>query len=160
LAPVPEANQPGHQPDHDQDKPVDPGPWQVVTARYFRFRFGPASLALGAPFGITPWTTSLEVADGRLRIRYGLWRMETPLENVADTQVTGPYDLVKVAGPPRLSLVDRGLSLATSTDRGLCISFRRPVRGVDPLGLIRHPAVTVTVDDQDDLARMLAGGAA
>ena len=40
-------------------------------------------------------------------------------------------------------------------ERGLCIRFDRPVPGIEPLGLLRHPAVTVTVADCDGLAEAL-----
>jgi hypothetical protein len=66
--------------------------------------------------------------------------------------VTGPYGFVKTAGPAHLSFADRGLTLATNGDRGLCIRFVEPVAGIDPWGRIRHPGVTVTVEHPDDLA--------
>jgi hypothetical protein len=65
---------------------------------------------------------------------------------------TGPYSLIKTIGPAHLSFADRGLTFATNSERGLCIRFATPVRGLDPLGLVRHPAVTVTVADCDGLA--------
>jgi hypothetical protein len=42
-----------------------------------------------------------------------------------------------VAGPARLSLADRGLTFATTTRTGLCITFRSPVPGIDPWGIFR-----------------------
>ena len=53
------------------------------------------------------------------------------------------------AGPPHLSLADRGITFATNRQRGLCIRLHRPHPAIDPLGLIRHPGVTVTVGDVD-----------
>lgn len=75
--------------------------------------------------------------------------MATPLDNVVGAEVTGPYRLVKVAGPPHLSLRDRGITFATNRARGTCIRFREPV------GLLRHPAATVTVAAPDALAEAL-----
>jgi predicted DNA-binding protein (UPF0251 family) len=40
------------------------------------------------------------------------------------------------------------------TERG--IEFHVPVRGIDPLGVVHHPAVTVTVDDVEGLRAALA----
>jgi hypothetical protein len=37
----------------------------------------------------------------------------------------------------------------------VCLTFRDPVRGIDPIGLIRHPGLTVTVDDVDGLIEAL-----
>ena len=69
--------------------------------------------------------------------------------------VTGPYAFLKTAGPARLAITDRGLTFATNGDRGVLVSFRTPVRGLDPLGLLRHPELTLTVCDVDGLAALL-----
>ena len=53
--------------------------------------------------------------------------------------------------------LDRGLTFATNGDRGVCIKFHRSVRGIAPLGLLRHPALTVTVEDVDGLVARLGG---
>jgi hypothetical protein len=93
---------------------------------------------------------------GALVAHFGPWRVETSLVNVAYATSTGPYHPVKTIGPPHLSLSDRGLTFATNDREGLCIQFHVPVRGIDPLGLIRHPALTVTVDDVSGLRAALA----
>jgi hypothetical protein len=69
--------------------------------------------------------------------------------------VTGPYALLKTAGPARLAITDRGLTFATNGDRGVRLTFATPVRGLDPLGLLRHPELTVTVADPDRLTALL-----
>jgi hypothetical protein len=62
-------------------------------------------------------------------------------------------------GPAHLSFTDRGLTMATNGDRGVCIRFREPVAGIEPTGRIRHPGLTVTVADCDGLlARLAAAG--
>ena len=72
-----------------------------------------------------------------------------------DVAVTGPYAFLKTAGPARLAITDRGLTFATNGDRGVLISFRTSVRGLDPLGMLRHPELTVTVAEFDRLAELL-----
>ena len=72
-----------------------------------------------------------------------------------DAEFTGPYKWWRVAGPPRLSLIDRGLTMATNTQKGVCLKFRRPVRGIEPVGIFRHPAVTVTPRQPDRLVEAL-----
>ncbi len=67
-------------------------------------------------------------------------------------ELTGPYQFVKTAGPPRLGITDRGLTFASNGARGVLITFARPVRGVAPL---RHPELTVTVADPAGLAARL-----
>ncbi len=93
------------------------------------------------------------MSEKALDVRFGPWRLSTPLENVSDAAVTGPYALWKTAGPARLAVTDRGLTFATNGARGVRISFRRPVRGIEPLGVIRHPELTVTVADVAALAK-------
>jgi hypothetical protein len=123
--------------------------------RRFEFRFGRLHRLAAAPFGIVPQRAWVEV-DARpeadhLLVRFGAWSLRTPLANVADAVVTGPYSLPKVIGPPRLSFVDRGITFATNDRAGVCVSFRTPVRGIDPVGLLRHPGATVTVADVQGL---------
>lgn len=169
--PVPEDNQPGHHPDHEQDKPdvkpraprgrrapdpPAPAPEPARPARrHYTFDFEPVMAAAALPFGVTPFTTSLEVTDDELRVRFGPWSVRTPLANVVGAEITGPYSLPKVAGPAHLSLKDKGLTFATTTKRGVCIRFREPVKGISPLGLLKHPALTVTVNAPEELVAAL-----
>jgi hypothetical protein len=118
----------------------------------FAFRFDPRLRGMARLFGIRPETAFVEI-DGDLVARFGPWQVATPAENLGGATITGPYRTAKVAGPAHLSLADRGLTFGTSTDRGVCIRFRRPVRGIDPLGIVRHPALTVTVEDCEGLVR-------
>ncbi len=127
---------------------------------HFPFRFDPVHRNAAVLFGITPGNAWVDVADGHMLARYGLWALHTPLDNVAGTQVTGPYTTLKTMGPARLSVADFGLTFASNGERGLCISFREPVPGMEPTGRLRHPALTVTVDDVEGLARALGHPAA
>ena len=69
--------------------------------------------------------------------------------------ITGPYALLKTAGPARLAITDRGLTFASNGERGVLLTFRERVPAIDPLGLIRHPELTVTVTDVEGLAAAL-----
>jgi hypothetical protein len=80
---------------------------------------------------------------------FGPWRLATPWSNVRAVHRTGPYAAWKVAGPARLSLADRGLTFAATIGPGVCVELRRPERGVEPIGLLRHPGVTLGVEDVD-----------
>ena len=77
------------------------------------------------------------------------------MSNIAGVEVTGPYSFLKTAGPARLAITDRGLTFASNGDRGVCISFRSPVTGIAPFGVVRHPELTVTVLDVDGLVEAL-----
>jgi hypothetical protein len=116
-------------------------------AQAFTFDFDAGYLRLGRIFGISPDSALVTVADQLLTARFGPWLLRTELSNIAGAAVTGPYSFLKTAGPARLSLGDRGLTFATNGRRGVCISFHRPVPGIDPFGRIHHPNLTVTVVD-------------
>ena len=121
----------------------------------FTFAFAPAYRRLARGFLVTPDTAWVEVGDEAFEAHFGPWRVRTPLTNIADASITGPYALWKTAGPARLAITDRGLTFATNGDRGTLILFETPVRGLDPLGIVRHPELTVTVADVDGLADLL-----
>src|SRR4051794_34440488 len=126
-----------------------------MDAERFAFAFDPTYQRLSRAFGVTPESAWLELGAGLLKARFGPWRVTTPLTNVTGAEVTGPYALFKTAGPARLAITDRGLTFATNGDRGVRIDFREPVPGLDPLKLIQHPELTVTVVDCDRLAARL-----
>ncbi len=127
----------------------------------FEFRFDPAYRRAARPFGITPERAWVEIDGERLVARYGLWRLQTPLSNIKGVAVTGPYRFYRTAGPARLGVTDAGLTFASNGDSGVLISFRRRVPAIDPLGVLRHPELTVTVADVNGLVGTLGtvGGA-
>lgn len=131
--------------------PADP----AAVGETFQFRFSRPYAIAALPFGVTPSTTSLVVTVGRLRIRFGPWRLETPLTNIAHAEVSGPYSFVKTAGPAHLSFSDRGVTFATNGDRGTCIQLHEPVPALNPLGPPLHPNITVTVEDPERLVKVL-----
>jgi hypothetical protein len=120
----------------------------------FRFAFALPYRVAALPFGVTPATARV-VVDEDLRVTFGPWRLRTPLANIAGVEVTGPYSLIKTAGPAHLSFSDRGLTFATNGRRGVCVRFDEPVRGIEPTGRLRHPGVTLTVADVEGLATLL-----
>ncbi len=128
----------------------------MPQAERFRFAFDPAYRRAARPFGVTDDNAWVDVSEDAIDARFGRWRVNTPLSNVKDVAVTGPYRFVKTAGPARLAVTDRGLTFASNGRRGLRVSFHTPVHGLDPLGLISHPELTVTVADVDRLAARLS----
>jgi hypothetical protein len=127
----------------------------VPAARRFSFAFAPSYRPLARVFGVHEGNAWVEVGEDSLRARFGRWRVETPLTNIVDVAVTGPYRYFKTAGPARLGVTDRGLTFATNGDRGVLITFADKVHGIDGLGVIKHPELTVTVSDTEGLARAL-----
>jgi len=128
-------------------------------AQRFTFRFDLLHRMAAALFLVSPGSAEVLVDRGAdqptLRVRFGPWRVETTVDNVRSTTITGPYQPLKTVGPAHVSLADRGLTFATNDASGLCIQFREPVPGLEPLGVVRHPSVTVTVADVDGLRAAL-----
>lgn len=156
FGPVPEANQPGHHPDVEQDKPTGPPPGPPATGT-FEFDFHPTFRLPALLVGVTPGSARVELTTDELDVVFGRWRMSVPRKRISSVSVTGPYQPWKVIGPPHLSFADRGITFGTTFRRGLCIELTEPMPGIEPTGTIRHPALTLTVRDIDGLRDALAG---
>lgn len=123
--------------------------------RRFELAFDTPFSLPGRLLGVRPDTSGVEVDDEVLRARFGRWELVTPRRNIREATITGPYAVHKTIGPAHLSLRDRGLTFATNPRRGVCLRFTEPVPGLDPLGLVRHPGLTVTVADPEGLVALL-----
>jgi hypothetical protein len=121
------------------------------AAGQFEMAFDPRFRLPLAALGVTPATAHVTVTADRLVACFGPWTCRTTPANVQAVRVTGPYRWYRAIGP-RLSLAGHGLTFGTSTARGVCLLLRKPVPGIDPLGLIRHPDLTLTVADPDGFA--------
>jgi hypothetical protein len=117
--------------------------------RRFTFAFDRRFMPFLAIIGVLPQTAWVNLDEEYLTVGFGPWRLRTRRDNVVEARRTGPYRWWRVIGL-RLSLVDKGISLGTSTGAGVCVRFATPVSGV--IGRwARHPALTVTVEDPDAL---------
>lgn len=123
----------------------------------FDFRFDPAYRVAARPFGITPARAWVEVDDEQVVANYGPWRLSTQLANVSRVAITGPYRFYRTAGPARLGVTDAGLTFASNGEQGVLLSFSKRVPAIDPLKLVRHPELTVTVRDVHGLVNALRG---
>jgi hypothetical protein len=90
--------------------------------------------------------------DDRFIATFGFFRVDTPLDNVADAHVTTDYRWWTAIGV-RASLADDGLTFGTNNRAGVCVHFRDKIHRV--IGFKDHSALTVTVADVDGLARAL-----
>jgi hypothetical protein len=134
----------------EPDRPVSSDEGSVQLG----FTFDPPFRALLALAGVTPGHAHVTVTATRLLARFGPWSVDTPLDNVAGVCVTGPYRWFKAIGP-RGSFADRGATFGSTTRGGVCVRFHEPVRALEPLGILRHPGLTMTVDDPEALAALL-----
>ncbi|CAN5251216.1 hypothetical protein BH09ACT12_BH09ACT12_06910 [soil metagenome] len=115
------------------------------------FAFATSHRLAGLFFGITPRTAWVEIGPAGLHVRYGLWQLSSPLANLAEATLVGGFGFLKTAGPPHLSLADRGVSFTTNGRAALCVRFHTPVKGIDPTGLITHRGATLSVRDPQAL---------
>ena len=87
--------------------------------------------------------------DGRLVATFGWVRVETPVDNVDHTEITGPHRWYTAVGL-RLSFSDDGLTFGTNHHLGLCIAFRQAIPRV--IGFRDHSDLWVSVADPAGLA--------
>ena len=120
-------------------------------AGLFEMAFAPRFRLPLATLGVTPATAHVTVTADRLVACFGPWTCRTTPANVRAVDVTGPYRWYRAIGP-RLSLAAHGLPFGTTPARGVCLLLRESVPGIDPLGVIRHPGLTLTVADPERFA--------
>src|SRR4051794_10153769 len=113
----------------------------------YAFAFDSSYRWAALPFGVTPRTAHVELADEDVRVRFGPWRLRTSYANVVEVSETGGFTWLKTAGPPHLSLADRGVTFATNGRAAVCLRFAAPVAVLDPTRRLLHPAATLTVED-------------
>jgi hypothetical protein len=124
-----------------------------MSEQFFPYRFDDrwramfVLLRVGADDGVTV------TDDGRLRATYGRWKLDTSLDNVDHTEVTGPHRWYTAVGL-RLSFADDGITFGTNHQRGLCIAFKQRVPRV--IGFKDHSALWVSVADPEALAEAIA----
>ncbi|MDT7799663.1 MAG: hypothetical protein QOI78_3096 [Actinomycetota bacterium] len=114
--------------------------------------------AFAGPWWLQPWLdrhSGLDLDAAGLRVRLGPWLVSTPLANLADVEVSGPFHPLRALGI-RLSPADRGLTFGTNSASGVCLRFREPVPGIEPAGVLRHPSLTATVAQPDLVAEAIA----
>jgi hypothetical protein len=156
TGPIPEDNQPGHHPPVEQDKPQGPPPEPKArapkakpkakkakekqeTAERQRFPFAVDSriASVARLVGITPERAAVEVGGGALKVRFGPWALETPLDNVESVSH---------------ARISRGWPTLVARLGGLVrIRFREPVSGALPFGLFPGRTLVVAVEEPDDL---------
>ena len=117
----------------------------------FPFRFESRLWRLGVlPFGVTPGHAHVDLDDAGIHARFGPWRMDVPLENVARWAIQGPYRWWRVLGV-RQTLGVWDVSFGSSARDGVYLEFVRPQQWIAG----RHPALTITVAEPEALAAAL-----
>ena len=124
-------------------------------SEFFPYDFDKRFLPMWLGVGAFPRRDGVTITDDdRLVATFGVLRVNTPLDNIADAHVTGPYRWWTAVGP-RISFADDGLTFGTNPHAGLCIHFHNKIRRV--IGFRDHSALTVTVADPHALEARLRG---
>ena len=129
-----------------------------MPVQRFDFRFAPPTASRRDRLASHPSAPGCSIDDEHLLATYGPWRVCRSLANISRVAITGPYRFYRTAGPARLGITDGGLTFASNGEQGVLLSFRKRVPAIDPLGLIRHPELTVTVADVHGLVSALGAG--
>ena len=125
-----------------------------MSEQFFPYRFDRRWKGLYAVLGVKRSDGVTITDDGRLIATYGRARVETTIDNVDHTEITGPHRWYTAVGL-RLSFSDDGLTMGTNHERGLCIAFVERVPKV--IGFSDHSALWVSVADPAALAAALPG---
>ncbi len=123
----------------------------MTGERHFDYELDPRFKVIWWPLGVRAGQ-GVTIGDDRLTARYGLFELNTPLDNVVGGHITEDYRWYTAIGV-RLSFADDGLTFGTTTRRGVCIHFSDRVSGVIPTK--SHSALTVTLADCDGLVDVI-----
>ncbi|MFW2333486.1 hypothetical protein [Ilumatobacter sp.] len=124
-----------------------------MTDQFFPYRLDTRWKPMFAVLGVHGDDGVTVGDDGSLLATFGRKRVETTVENVTHTAVSGPHRWYTAVGL-RLSFSDDGLTFGTNHERGLCIEFVERVPRV--IGLKDHSSLWVSVADPDGLADAIA----
>jgi hypothetical protein len=121
-----------------------------MPARRFPIRLGPRSWPVLLLFGVRPQNAYVDL-NGELDARFGLFRVRTPMDNIASWRIEGPWLWVTAIGLRR-SVRHGDVTFGGNHRGGVRIDFRQSVRW----SFLRVPTLYVTVDDLEGFAEELA----
>lgn len=123
-----------------------------MSGQFFPYRFDKRWSALFATLRVKDTDGVTITDDGNLVATYGRARVETPLDNIDHSVVSGPHRWYTAVGL-RLSFADDGITFGTNHHQGLCIEFVERVPRV--IGMKPHSALWVSVADPTALAEAI-----
>lgn len=118
--------------------------------RRFPIRIGRRSRPLLRLFGVRDGNAYIDL-DSELDARFGVYRVTTPVSNIASWRIEGPWLWITAIGV-RTSIRHRDVTFGGSHRGGVRVDFKERV----PFGFLRIPALYVTVEDLEGLAAALA----
>jgi hypothetical protein len=116
-----------------------------MTAVRFPIRVGRRSWPVLMFFGVRPDNAWVDI-DEDLDVRFGWYRLRTPMANLASWRIEGPFLWITAIGVRR-SIRHGDVTFGGSPHGGVRIEFREPVQW----GPMRVPAIYVPADDLEGL---------
>jgi hypothetical protein len=124
-----------------------------MAPRRFPIRIGARSRAFLRLWTARPETAYVDLddrPDAVLDVRFGRFRLRTPVTNLESWRIEGPFRWITAIGVRR-SIRHGDVSFAGSPHGGVRVDFKQPV----PWGFMRVPAIYVGVDDLEGLSAEL-----
>jgi hypothetical protein len=123
-----------------------------VTEHFFPYEFDRRWSPMFKALGVHDTDGVTIEPSGRVRATYGRKVVETTVDNIDHTLVTGPHRWWTAVGL-RLSFADDGLTFGTNHRAGLCLAFREKIPKV--IGPRNHSTLWVSVADPEALAEAI-----
>ncbi len=120
-----------------------------MSDQFFGYEFDRRWKPMFGVLGVTDADGVTVGDDGSLVATYGRSCVDTRIDNVHHTAITGPHRWYTAVGL-RLSFADDGITFGTNHRRGLCIEFVERVPRV--IGFRDHSTLWVSVTDPEGLA--------
>ena len=120
------------------------------AVRRFPIRIEPRYRWILRIFGATPERSYVDLGD-TLDARFGWSRITTPIENCVRWSIEGPWSPLTALGV-RMSVRHRDITFGGTPRGGVRVDFREAAR----LGILRPPALYLTVEDLDGFAAALS----
>jgi hypothetical protein len=116
----------------------------------FQIRVGARSRPLLRLFGVKRGNAYVDINEN-LDARFGRYRVQTPMTNLASWRIEGPWLWITAIGV-RTSLRHRDVTFGGNHHGGVRVDFKERV----PFGFLSIPALYVTVEDLEGFAAALA----
>jgi hypothetical protein len=120
------------------------------ATRRFRIRIGPRSRPILLLFGVRERNAYVDLTSGEIDARFGFYRLRTPLDNIAQWRIEGPWLWITAIGVRR-GIRDGVLSFDGNHKGGVRLDFKVPVKW----GFLHPPRLYVTVADLEGFAAAL-----
>ena len=123
-----------------------------MKTKHFPYRLDNRWIALFLALGVGKKDGVTLTGKGELIATFGHFKVETTLDNIDHTEITGPHRWYTAVGL-RLSLADDGVTFGTNHHKGVSIVFKKKIPRV--IGFKKHSIVWVSVADPEGFVKAI-----